>query len=198
MKTARVLITTAFLLTATSLCLHAQEPQIPTHMYLRGLINDFTPITTTTGTSPWELRGTWSLKMNGESHAAEFFATLTMELSDFGQTVTSVNAVARSQHTHRITMTSHTVTLNPTDCPSAPVGTPPYTTLIEVTGTADIDANGSPAPFGSSPLQVCVAGGSNIEFSNVTLVFTGMSGASGHFGSQAIHGLVRKVDYPSK
>jgi hypothetical protein len=117
-----------------------------------------------------------------------------MELSDFGQTVTSVNAVDRAQHTHRITMTADTVIYNPTDCPAAPLQTPPYTTRIEVTGTANIEANGSPAPFGSSSLQVCIAGGSNMEFSNITLVFTGASGATGHFGTQAIHGLVRKTE----
>jgi hypothetical protein len=117
-----------------------------------------------------------------------------MELSDFGQTVTSVNAVDRSQHTHRITMTTDTVIYHPTDCPPAPLHTPPYTARIEVTGTANIEANGSPAPFGSSQLQVCISGGADIAFSNITLVFTGTSGASGHFGSQAIHGLVRKTD----
>jgi hypothetical protein len=190
MKTAGILIATALLLTAASLCLQAQEPELPTHVQLSGVINDFTPITT--GTSPWELRGPWSLTLNRESATAKFSAALTMELSDFGQTVASVNAVDRAQHTHRITMTTDTVIYNPTDCPSAPAPTPPYTARIELTGTANIEANGSPAPFGSSPLQVCIAGGSNIEFSNITLVFTG-TGAIGHFGPQAIHGVVRRA-----
>jgi hypothetical protein len=192
MKTARVLITTSLLLTATSLCLQAQEPQFLTPVHFRGVINDFTPITT--GTSPWELHGPWSLTLNGESQTAKFSAALTMELSDFGQSLTNVNAVARSQHTHHITMTSDNVVYNPTDCPPAPVGTPPYTARIEVTGTANIEANGSQAPFGPSPLQVCITGGSQVGFSNITLVFTGASGATGHFGSQAIHGVVRKAD----
>lgn len=192
MKTARVLITTVLLLTVTSLFLQAQERELVTHLHLRGVINDFTPITA--GTSPWELRGPWSLRLDGESGIAKFSATLTMELSDFGQTATSVNAVARSQHTHHITMTTDTVIYNPTDCPPAPLPTPPYTARIEVSGTANIEANGSPAPFGPSPLQVCISGGSDIEFSNITLVFTGTSGASGHFGSQAVHGLVRRAD----
>jgi hypothetical protein len=192
MKTARLLITTALLLTATCLCLQAQERELATHLHLGGVINDFTPITA--GTSPWEVRGPWSLTLDRESGTAKFSARLTMELSDFGQTVTSVNAVARLQHTHRITMTTDSVIYNPTDCPSAPPPTPPYTARIELAGTANIEANGSPAPFGSSPLQVCIAGGSNIEFSNITLVFTGSSGASGHFGPQAIHGVVRKAE----
>jgi hypothetical protein len=192
MKNARIRITTILLLTATSLCLQAQEHQFPPHVHFSGIINDFTPITT--GASPWELRGLWSLTLNEESQIAKFSATLTMELSDFGQTVTTVNAVQRAQHTHRITMTTNAVVYNPSDCPTAPPQTPPYTARIELTGTANIEANGSPAPFGSSPLQVCIAGGSNTEFSNVTLVFAGSSGAAGHFGPQAIHGVVRKAE----
>jgi hypothetical protein len=191
MKTAHVLIATALLLTATSLCLQAQERELLTHLHLRGVINDFTPITA--GTSPWELRGPWSLTLNRESATAKFSATLTMELSDFGQTVTSVNAVDRAQHTHHITMTTDTVIYNPTDCPPAPPHIPAYTARIELTGTANIEANGSPAPFGPSPLQVCIAGGSDIEFSNITLVFSEASGATGHFGPQAIHGVVRRA-----
>ena len=191
MKTALVLITTALLLTATCLCLQAQERQVLTYVHLKGVINDYTPITA--GTSPWELRGPWSLTLDEESGTARFSAALTLELSDVGPTVTTVNAVDRAQHTHRITMTADTITYNPTDCPPAPPHIPTYTARIEVTGTANIEANGSPAPFGSSPLQVCVAGGSNTEFSNVTLVFAGSSGAAGHFGPQAIHGLVRKA-----
>jgi hypothetical protein len=192
MKNPRIWITTILLLTATSLCLQAQEYQFPAHVHFSGVINDFTPITT--GASPWELRGLWSLTLDRQSSTASFSATLTMELSDFGQTVTTVNAVQRAQHTHRITMTTNAVVYNPTDCPPAPPQTPPYTALIELTGTANIEANGSPAPFGSSPLQVCIAGGSNTEFSNVTLVFAGSSGAAGHFGPQAIHGVVRKAE----
>ena len=191
MKNARVLITTVLLLTATSLCLQAQKHEALNQLHLSGVINDFTPITT--GASPWELRGPWSLTLNGESPTAKFSATLTMELSDFGQTVTSVNAVDRAQHTHHITMKTDTVIYNPTDCPPAPPHIPAYTARIELTGTANIEANGSPAPFGPSPLQVCIAGGTNIEFSNITLVFTEASGATGHFGPQAIHGVVRRA-----
>ncbi len=192
MKNACIWITTILLLTVASLSLQAQEHQFPHRVHFSGLINDFTPITT--GASPWELRGLWSLTLDEQSSTASFSATLTMELSDFGQTVTTVNAVQRAQHTHRITMKTNSVVYNPTDCPPAPPSTPAYTALIELTGTANIEANGSPAPFGSSPLQVCIAGGSNIEFSNITLVFAESSGAAGHFGPQAIHGVVRKVE----
>lgn len=192
MKNARIWIAAILLFTAASLCLEAQEHQFQRRVHFSGLINDFTPITT--GSSPWELRGLWNLALDEQSSRARFSATLTMEFSDFGQTVATVNAAQRTQHTHRITMTTNSVVYNPTDCPAAPLGTPAYTALIELTGTANIEANGSPAPFGSSPLQVCIAGGSNTEFSNITLVFAESSGAAGHFGSQAIHGAVRRVE----
>ena len=57
---------------------------------------------------------------------------------------------------------------------------------------------GRVAPFETTPpssvLQVCISGGDGsqgtITDSNITLVFTGP--AATHFGSQAIHGVVRK------
>ena len=53
------------------------------------------------------------------------------------------------------------------------------------------------APFETNPpsstLQVCVTGGLDVPFSvtnsNITLVFAGP--ATSHFGTQAIHGVVR-------
>jgi hypothetical protein len=63
-----------------------------------------------------------------------------------------------------------------------------------ITGQATTSANGSPAPFestGPSTLQVCIIGGFDIEWSNVTLVYTGPE--TGRFGPQAIHGVVKKV-----
>ena len=64
-----------------------------------------------------------------------------------------------------------------------------------VTGPATITGNGAPAPFSKddtvlSSLQVCVNGGTDVPFSNVTLVFG--APASTHFGTQAIHGVVSK------
>ncbi len=40
-------------------------------------------------------------------------------------------------------------------------------------------------------MQVCIIGGFDIEWSNVTLVYTGPE--TGRFGPQAIHGVVKKV-----
>jgi hypothetical protein len=59
----------------------------------------------------------------------------------------------------------------------------------------------SPAPFEMSPgttqltpslLPICVTGGANVEFSNITLVL--QAPAAKHFGTQAIHGVVVKCN----
>ena len=72
-----------------------------------------------------------------------------------------------------------------------PLPTITFSALV-VTGTATTTGNGGPAPFeakGPSTLQVCIMGGSQVVYSNVTLVYTGP--ATGHFGTQPIHGVVR-------
>jgi hypothetical protein len=70
---------------------------------------------------------------------------------------------------------------------------------LQFTDTVSLlTGNGSNAPFEtstpSSSLQVCISGGDEIPYSvtnsNITLVFSGP--AATHFGSQAIHGVVRK------
>ena len=62
-----------------------------------------------------------------------------------------------------------------------------------VSGTANfITGNGSPGPFeknGPTALQICITGGTDVTYSNMTMVMTGP--ATGHFGTQAIHGVVR-------
>ena len=177
---------------ATATVMLAQDPK-PRH--LSGIINDYTPITG--GTTAWELHGPWSLMLNEETGKASFTASLTMELSVLGQNSTNVQTVNLAQHTHYITMKDATVTYNPTDCPVAALTTPPYVARIEINGPASVFANGSVAPFGQySQLQVCIAGGEdapNVPFSNITLVF--QNPAAKHFGSQPIHGLVRKAHW---
>ncbi len=163
------------------------------HLHFKGAINDYSPSTVSGG--PWEIRGTWSLDVQG-SGAASFTADLTMETSDFGISdatmVDPTNPSSRSPHTHHINMTNATVSYDTSVCPA----NSPATTGsgVVVTGTATTTGNGSPAPFeskGASTLQVCLTGGSQIEFSNLTLVYTGP--ATGHFGAQAIHGGVTVV-----
>jgi hypothetical protein len=157
-----------------------------------GVINDYSPVSG--NTTAWELHGPWTFTVDKETGKAHFSLSLTMGLSAVGQDTTALQDVTLAQHTHNITMDG-TVTFNPTDCPPASATTPPYTARIELNNTASVFANGNVPPFGQfSPLQVCIAGGTeepNVQFSNITLKF--MGGAGGHFGTQAIHGVVSRV-----
>ena len=182
--------------------------QAPTPTHFSGLINDFSPETLSGKlVGPWEMHGTWSLDLKGRSGLADFSAAMTMELSDqaVASGVVSKGASGpivatfddpetRIPHTHHITMKDATVSYATGMCPAfaPPAATNPG---FVVTGMASITGNGGPAPFSNndtvlSTLQVCVNGGSDVPFSNVTLVFG--SPASGHFGTQAIHGVVRR------
>ena len=168
------------------------------HLHLSGIINDSTPAHDAKGNpvGPWELHGEWHLRLNGESGRADFSAVLTMENSDYWLSI-NPNPPAnpdvpatRTPHTHHITMEDAVVMYDTSVCPA---NKPATTTGFVLTGMASIAGNGSPAPFQTngtlSPLQVCVTGGTTLEFSNITLVFS--APASGHFGSQAIHGAAR-------
>jgi hypothetical protein len=183
--------------------------QAPNPVHLSGSINDYSPETIKgTVVGPWEMHGKWSLDLKGNSGLADFSADMTMELSDHamemaiadgvvnnGVSTTFDNPETRIPHTHHITMKDATVSPANGMCPAYLL--PPAITNpgFMVTGPAHITGNGSAAPFSKndtvlSQLQVCVNGGGDVPFSNVTLVFG--SPASGHFGSQAIHGVVRK------
>ncbi len=162
-------------------------------VHFKGLVNDYSPSTVSGG--PWEIRGTWSLDVE-RSGTAIFTADLTMETSDYGVSDTTkvdpTNPATRSPHTHHISMTNATVSYDTSVCPA---NNPPTTGPgVVVTNPATTSANGNPAPFeskGASTLQVCLTGGSEVDFSNMTLVYTGP--ATGHFGPQAIHGVVTQV-----
>jgi hypothetical protein len=191
---------------AVAICTRAQAPT-PTHF--SGLINDYSPETINKKVvGPWEMHGKWSLDLKGGSGLADFSAEMTMELSDHAMEVAIANAIAagtvppsfddpetRTPHTHHITMNDGKVSVPASGvCPA--YATPNTTTPgIMVTGPAYITGNGGPAPFSMndtllSSLQVCVNGGTDVPYSNVTLVFG--APAYNHFGMQAIHGVVRK------
>lgn len=186
---------TAVLASAAGIGALAQGP-IPTQF--SGVVHDYAPVAG--AATAWEIRGPWSLKLNEETGTANFSAALTMELSVVGQSPANVQAVILAQHTHHITMKNATVSYNPTNCPAASAGTPPYTAQIEINGAASVFANGSVAPFGQySQLQVCIAGGASepgVRFSNVTLVF--QKPAANHFGAQPIHGVVRHASFEGR
>lgn len=169
--------------------------QAPERLRLSGVINDYSPIAG--GTTAWELHGPWSLTVDKESGKAHFSAALTMGLSVLGQSTTAVLDTTLAQHTHNISMDG-TVTYNPTDCPGHAATTPAYTARMELNNSASVFANGNVPPFGQfSGLQVCISGGVEqpnepiVAFSNVTLVFA--NGAGTHFGTQPIHGVVRRA-----
>jgi hypothetical protein len=168
------------------------------HTKLRGVLNDYTGATGIGG--PWEMHGQWSLDLNVDSGKADFSVVMTMEHPDSwiaANPGTSAapnvdNPVSRNPHTHHITMMDALVTYDLTVCPA---NSPATTSAgFVLTGAVSITGNGNPAPFeakGPSTLQICVTGGAEVPFSNVSLVLTGP--ATGHFGSHAINGVVRFV-----
>jgi hypothetical protein len=166
--------------------------------HFTGLINDYSPSSTSVKGSPWEMHGQWSMDLHPEWGTADFLADMTM--SGFG--MTSSGAVDPTQplvnpHTHHIRLTNAKITWDLTNCPSY---LPPATIKgFQLNGTVSLlTGNGSIAPFETDPpsstLQVCVSGGNEVQYSlpdsNITLVFGGL--ATTHFGPQALHGVVRK------
>lgn len=174
------------------------QAQAPAPREFSGIINDYTPATGVGG--PWEMHGKWSLKLDRQSSKADFSAVMTMEHPDSWIAANPGgvppnppnidNPTARNPHTHHITMTDGMVSSNTNACP---VDSPATTGRFVITGPVSVTGNGNPAPFeakGPSTLQICVTGGTEVEYSNVTLQFLGTSPAIGHFSSQAIHGVV--------
>ncbi len=152
--------------------------QTSTPSQFSGVIHDYSPATTVTPMGPWEMRGSWTLTLDGTGKG-DFSAALTMELSDYTRNSSNVDATSgadsRMQHTHNITIQGGTV---------AQVATGGF----ELTGPASITKDGGPVPFPASTLSVTITGGKTVEFSNITLQFQG--GAPVHFGTQLIHGVV--------
>jgi hypothetical protein len=182
-------------------CALAQE-RSPAHF--SGLINDYSPSTVKGG--PWEMHGQWTLDLRPEWQGewvtvADFAADMTM--SGYGTTAGLPDATkgGQSPHTHHIKLTNKTVTWNMDGCPTV---SPATLTGFQINGTVSlITGNGSNALFESgapiSTLQVCITGGEDVQYSvtnsNISLVFGGP--ATTHFGSQAIHGVVRTAKVES-
>jgi hypothetical protein len=177
----------------------AAQAEAPKPDEFRGIFNDYTAATGVSG--PWEMHGHWSVKLKRGAVKADFSAVMTMEHPDSwiaanpGGVPPSPpnidNPTSRNPHTHHITMEGALVS---TDTASCPVDSPATTVRYVLTGQPSITGNGSPAPFeakGPSTLVVCITGGTEVEFSNMTMTFTSTSPATAHFGTQAIHGVVR-------
>jgi hypothetical protein len=164
--------------------------------HFSGLINDYSPASVKSG--PWEMHGQWTMELRRDrryGESADFSADMTM--SGYGKTADgAVDAAQFGQnpHTHHIKLTNMKVMPDMTGCPAY---LPPATTSgFQISGTVDlITGNGGTAPFETTPptstLQVCITGGTEVATSNITLVFNGP--ATSHFGSQAIHGVVRTL-----
>ena len=180
----------SLLLLVSATCALAQERR-PVHF--SGLINDYSPANPNISGSPYEMHGQWSMDLH-ERGTADFLADMTM--SDYGTTNGVLDATKGGQnaHTHHIRLTNVRITWDMVGCPAYPK---PVTTMgFQLNGTVSlITGNGSNAPFETttpptSTLQVCVTGGNEVPYSNITLVFGGP--ATNHFGTQAIHGVVHK------
>src|SRR4029077_19228941 len=115
-----------------------------------GIINDYTAATGVSG--PWEMHGTWSLKIDGGSGKADFSAVMTMEHPDSWIAMNPGtlskpnvnNPATRSPHTHHITMTDATVSYDTSVCPA---DSPSTTVRLVVIGQPSITGNGTAAPF---------------------------------------------------
>ena len=168
----------------------------PLRVHYGGLLNDYTASAAVVKGGPYEMRGKWSLDVDQRHGTATFSAAMNMETSDYGiaqNTVNKDDPTTRGAHTHHISMTDGVVSDDwMTSCPTF---SPPVTGGFVVTGTAFVTGNGSPAPFGNpSPVTICVLGGSNVTFSNITVAFG--SPANTHFGTHPIHGVVLKCGSP--
>jgi hypothetical protein len=163
--------------------------------HFTGVLNDYSPANPLIVGSPYEMHGQWALDLHEWGRTADFIADMTM--SDYGTTNNVLDATKGGQnaHTHHIRLTKVKVTWDMIGCPAYPK--PLITGGFQLNGTVSlITGNGSNAPFETSPpsttLQVCITGGNEVPFSNMTMVFVGP--ATNHFGTQAIHGVVRKQD----
>lgn len=191
----RVLLLLLFL---SATCLFAQDRK-PVHF--SGLINDYSPSTVKGG--PWEMHGQWTLELKSErrdwpaesNFVADFSVDMTM--SDYGTTAGLPDATkgGQSPHTHHIKLTNAKITWNMEGCPTV---SPATKTGFQINGPVTlITGNGTNAPFETDPptstLQVCITGGDEVAYSitnsNMSMVFDGP--ATMHFGTQAIHGVVK-------
>ena len=171
--------------------------------HFSGVFNDYTLSNVAGG--PYEMHGQWSLDLHRQWGTTDFVADFSADMTMAGiatalvtlatppnGSVTVQAQAGMGPHTHHIKLTNVMVTWDMTGCPT--YATNPSTMGFQVNGTVSlVTGNGSNAPFEPTPpastLQVCVTGGTEIAYSNVTLVFGGPAGIK-HFGTQAIHGVV--------
>jgi hypothetical protein len=193
------------------------QSQAPTPDHFSGILNDYTAATGVAG--PWEMHGSWSVKLKRDGKA-DFSVVMTMEHPDYWvianppapttppappATPTVDSPGLRNPHTHHLTMTDATVSYDMATLALCPADSPTTTARFVLTGQADITGNGTAAPFQKppttgvttlSPLQVCITGGTEVTYSNMTMTFQTGAPAIKHFGSFPIHGVVRLPHKP--
>jgi hypothetical protein len=175
----------------------------PTHF--AGLLNDYTaaappppvsppPAYPPVMKGPYEMRGRWTLDVDPRRGVARFSAEMNMETSDYGITegiVKPFDPTTRGAHTHHIVVTDGTLGGENDWMADCPMFNPPVTKGFVITGSAFVTGNGGPPPFGNpSQVTICILGGANVGYSNMTLSFANGSLAATHFGTQPIHGVV--------
>ena len=187
-------VTALLLLAAGTSALAQDRERKPVPVHFVGILNDYTPGSPSVKGSPWEMHGQWTMDLRPQWDTADFYADMTM--SGYGTTDGAPDGTkgGQSAHTHHIRLTNVRITWNMTGCPAYP--SPVTTEGFQINGTVSlVTGNGSNATFEpmppSSMLQVCVTGGTEVTYANMTMVFSGP--ATMHFGTQAIHGVVRKA-----
>lgn len=161
--------------------------QAPTPRFFSGLLNDYT-----LGSGPYEMRGVWSVTLDPRSATGDFSAAMNMVHSDYyvfnnPSAANDDTATGRNPHTHHITMKAAALAENVNGC------------LIQLSGPASVTVNGGAPPFDpmlTKPSQatVCITGGVGVQYANLSFTFaSGSLAATMHFGSQPIHGVVRKT-----
>jgi hypothetical protein len=159
--------------------------QSSTPRHFSGQLNDYT-----LGSGPYEMRGSWSVTLHPESATGDFSAAMNMVHSDYyvvnnPSAATDDTATGRNPHTHHITMKGAALTENVNGCE------------IQLSGPASVTLNGGAPPFDptlTKPSQatICITGGVGVQYANVTLTFESGTPASGHFGTQPIHGVIHE------
>lgn len=190
-KNIRKYMTTLALLAAAALvgfALHAgAQTSSPTPRYFAGLINDYTPQTLA---GPYEMRGSWSVTLDPRSATGDFAAEMNMTHSDYyvvlnPSAANDDTSTGRNPHTHHIIMKGAALAENVNGCE------------IQLIGPSTVTLNGGAPPFDPmftkpSTATVCITGGVKVPYANVSLTFESGSPAASHFGSQPIHGVIRK------
>src|SRR5580700_7486535 len=103
-------------------------------VHFSGLINDYSPLSTTVKGSPWEMHGQWSMDLYPDSETADFAADMTM--SGYGTTTTGAVDPTKplvNPHTHHIRLSKMSIIWNITGCPT--YAAPLVTTGFQLKGT---------------------------------------------------------------